>query len=44
MAVQMIKHNGKFVPAEKRDGKWVPIEDKELVYGKDGIEVKDKKK
>ena len=36
----MIKHNGKMVPAKKdKDGKWIPIEGQELVYGKDGIQV-----
>ena len=36
MAVQMIKHKGKMVPAKQVNGKWVPDEDKELVINKDG--------
>ncbi len=44
MAVPVIKHNGKMVPAEKdKNGKWIPIEDAELAYTKDGDLVVKKK-
>ena len=44
MAVKMIKHNGKFVPAKLVDGKYVPDENKVLKYTAEGtLEVVDKK-
>lgn len=36
MAVQMIKHNGKMVPAKQVNGKWVPDEDAQLVINESG--------
>lgn len=42
MAVQMIKYEGKMVPAKLVNGKWVPDEDKSLVINKEGeAEVKE---
>ncbi len=42
MAVQMMKINGKMVPVKKdKNGKWVPMENAEVVVGKDGeLEIK----
>jgi len=36
MPIQMIKHNGKMVPAKQIDGKWVPDENAQLEMGADG--------
>lgn len=45
MSVQMIKVKGKMVPAELKDGKFVPIEDAELFYdGKKLIVKKNEEK
>ena len=46
MAVQMIKINGKMVPAKKnKKGQWEPIENASLVMNKEGeLEVKKSKK
>ena len=44
MVVPMIKYNGKMVPAQKdENGNWVPIENAELAYTKDGDLVVKKK-
>ena len=44
MTVPMIKHDGKMVPAQKdENGKWIPIENVELAYTKDGNLVVKKK-
>lgn len=42
MAAQMIKHNGKIMPAELKDGKWVPIENAELSFDGENLSVKKK--
>lgn len=39
MSVQMIKHEGKMVPAKLVDGKWVPDTEATLIITKDGLEV-----
>jgi len=39
MPVQMIKHQGKMVPAKKVDGKWVPDIGAKLVHTGDGLRV-----
>lgn len=43
MPIQMIKHNGKMVPAKQVDGKWIPDEEKILALTSDGMKVIDKK-
>lgn len=40
MAVQMIKKDGKMVPAEFKDGHWVPIEGAVLSFNGDSVSVK----
>lgn len=42
MAIQMIKYDGKMVPAEFKDGKWVPIEGAELSFDGENLSVKKK--
>ena len=43
MAIQMIEHEGKMIPAKFENGKWIPDLDKILKYTADGIKVVDKK-
>ena len=42
MTTPMIKFNGKMVPAELKDGKWVPIKEAELSYDGEKLSVKKK--